>query len=102
MLSVGMGGHRSLLMVMVWVWVQVRRKCWALLNSEWPCLKRRRSLCNLTTNQPMHFTNTLEHALIILISLVNGHIFMNSISLSKKGSQITNFHFWQNNAYFGS
>jgi hypothetical protein len=23
---VGMGGHRSLLMVMVWVWVQIRRK----------------------------------------------------------------------------
>jgi hypothetical protein len=26
MLWVGMGGHRSLLMVMVWVWVQIRRK----------------------------------------------------------------------------
>jgi hypothetical protein len=23
---VGMGGHRSLLMVMVWVWVQIQRK----------------------------------------------------------------------------
>ena len=28
---VGMSWHRSLLMVMVWVWVQIRRKCWALL-----------------------------------------------------------------------
>ena len=28
-------------------------------------------------------TNTLEHALIILKCMVNGHIFMNSISLSK-------------------
>jgi hypothetical protein len=26
MLWVGMGGHRSMLMVMVWVWVQIRRK----------------------------------------------------------------------------
>jgi hypothetical protein len=26
MLWVGMGGHRSLLMDMVWVWVQIRRK----------------------------------------------------------------------------
>jgi hypothetical protein len=26
MLWAGMGGHRSLLMVMVWVWVQIRRK----------------------------------------------------------------------------
>ena len=26
MLWVGMGGHRSLLMGMVWVWVQIRRK----------------------------------------------------------------------------
>ena len=26
MLWVGMGGHRSLLMVMVWVWVQIGRK----------------------------------------------------------------------------
>jgi TM2 domain-containing membrane protein YozV len=29
MLWVGMGGHMSLLMGMVWVWVQIRRKCWA-------------------------------------------------------------------------
>ena len=41
MLWVGMGGHRSLLMVMVWVWVQIRRKCWALLTCESP--KPRRS-----------------------------------------------------------
>jgi hypothetical protein len=26
MLWVGMGGHKSLLMVMVWVWGQIRRK----------------------------------------------------------------------------
>ena len=26
MLWVGIGGHRSLLMVMVWVWVQIQRK----------------------------------------------------------------------------
>jgi hypothetical protein len=26
MLWVGMGGHRSLLMIMVWIWVQTRRK----------------------------------------------------------------------------
>ena len=28
-----MGGHRSLLMGVVWVWVQIRRKCWALVWS---------------------------------------------------------------------
>ena len=28
-----MGGHRSLLMGVVWVWVQIRRKCWALIRS---------------------------------------------------------------------
>ena len=26
-----MGGHRSMLMGVVWVWVQIRRKCWALV-----------------------------------------------------------------------
>ena len=26
MLWMGMGGHRSMLMVMVWVWAQIRRK----------------------------------------------------------------------------
>ena len=26
MLWVGIGGHRSLLMVVVWVWIQIRRK----------------------------------------------------------------------------
>ena len=26
MLWMGMGGHRSLLMVMVWVWIQIRRQ----------------------------------------------------------------------------
>ena len=26
MLWVGVGGHRSLLMVMVWIWVQIQRK----------------------------------------------------------------------------
>ena len=30
MLWVGMGGHRSILMGVVWVWVQIRKKCWAL------------------------------------------------------------------------
>ena len=29
-----MGGHRSLLMSVVWVWVQIRRKCWALLGIQ--------------------------------------------------------------------
>ena len=33
MLWVGMGGHRSMSMGVVWVWVQIRRKCWALLWS---------------------------------------------------------------------
>ena len=33
MLWVGMGGHRSLLMGLVWVWVQFEGKCWALLCS---------------------------------------------------------------------
>ena len=28
-----MGGHRSLLMGVVWVWVQIHRKCWALVGS---------------------------------------------------------------------
>jgi hypothetical protein len=29
-----MGGHKSLLMVVVWVWVQIRRKgkCWAVVG----------------------------------------------------------------------
>ena len=31
---VGMGGHMSLLMSVVWVLVQIRRKCWALLASK--------------------------------------------------------------------
>ena len=31
---VGMGGHRSLLMSVVWVRVQTWRKCWALLNTQ--------------------------------------------------------------------
>ena len=30
MLWMGMGGHRSLLMVMVWIWVQIR---WKMLGS---------------------------------------------------------------------
>ena len=34
MLWVGMGGHRSLLMDVVWVWVQIRRKCWALVGTQ--------------------------------------------------------------------
>ena len=34
MLWVGVGGHRSLLICMVWVWVQIQRKCWALLLSH--------------------------------------------------------------------
>ena len=29
---VGMGGHRSLLMGVVWAWVQIWRKCWALIG----------------------------------------------------------------------
>ena len=34
MLWVGMGGHRSMLMGMVWVWVQMRGKCWALIDKR--------------------------------------------------------------------
>ena len=26
----GMGGHRLLLMGVIWIWVQIQRKCWAL------------------------------------------------------------------------
>ena len=32
MLWMGMGGHRSLLMGVVWVWVQIRRQCWTLIT----------------------------------------------------------------------
>ena len=28
-----MGGHRPLLMGVVWVWVQIQRKCWALFHT---------------------------------------------------------------------
>ena len=33
--------------------------------------------------QIMHFTNTLEHALILLKCMVNEHVFMNLVSLGK-------------------
>ena len=33
----GPGGHRSLLVGVVWVWVQIQRKCWTLLQSEYSC-----------------------------------------------------------------
>ena len=32
----------------------------------------------------MHFTITLEHALMFLTCMVNEHVFMNLVSLSKK------------------
>ena len=34
MLRVGMGGHRSLLMGMVWAWVQFKGKIWTLMPIE--------------------------------------------------------------------
>ena len=34
-----MGGHRSLLMGVVWVWVQSRRKCWALAHQAFMRIK---------------------------------------------------------------
>ena len=56
------------------------RRC---LKSECPCLKKKQPL-QPHQNPNMQPTNTLEHTLIILKCMVDGHVFMNSISLNKK------------------
>ena len=52
MLWVGMGGHRSLLMSVVWVWVQSRRECWSLLDNKF-------EQENPTSRNKSHFTKRI-------------------------------------------
>ena len=45
-----------------------------------------------------HPTNTLEHALIFLTSMVDEHVLMELVSLKKKNPVLSNFEMWLNSA----
>ena len=46
-----------------------------------------------------HFTSTLEHALVFLKCIVNEHVFIYLVSLSKNPT-LTNYETWQSSECF--